>query len=100
MRAHNNLDGIFIQCNEHFWSQGLRLEGYVQVRKYYKNHLKALTSRVNVFTGVAYKNDPTIFSWNLYNEPRNPDNQTGPGSYSSSQCEHFLRPEHLTPLTR
>lgn len=50
-----------------------------KARSIYKAHLKALTNRVNVFTGTAYKNDPTIFSWNLCNEPRNPDVQPAPG---------------------
>lgn len=36
-----------------------------------------------MFTGIAYKNDPTIFSWNLYNEPRDPANQMGPGKPQS-----------------
>ncbi|KAL2899761.1 Mannan endo-1 4-beta-mannosidase 6, partial [Bienertia sinuspersici] len=37
---------------------------------YYKNHIKALLNRVNTITNVTYKDDPTIFSWELMNEPR------------------------------
>uniref|UniRef100_A0A0D9VLF9 mannan endo-1,4-beta-mannosidase n=1 Tax=Leersia perrieri TaxID=77586 RepID=A0A0D9VLF9_9ORYZ len=37
-------------------------------KRFYKNH--AVLTRVNKITGVAYKDDPTIFAWELMNEPR------------------------------
>eukprot|EP01018_Ginkgo_biloba_P023225 Gb_20498 [translate_table: standard] len=37
---------------------------------YYKNHVKAVLTRVNSVTGIAYKDDATIFAWELMNEPR------------------------------
>ena len=40
------------------------------VRGMYRAHLRYFTSRVNTFTGVPYRDDPTIFAWNLINEPR------------------------------
>uniref|UniRef100_A0A7N0V0H2 mannan endo-1,4-beta-mannosidase n=1 Tax=Kalanchoe fedtschenkoi TaxID=63787 RepID=A0A7N0V0H2_KALFE len=40
------------------------------VKEFYKNHVKAVLTRVNNITGVAYKDDPTIMSWELINEPR------------------------------
>lgn len=47
------------------------------VKGYYKNHIKTVLTRVNSITGVAYKDDPTIFSWELMNEPRCPSDPSG-----------------------
>ncbi|PNT50397.1 hypothetical protein POPTR_002G184500v4 [Populus trichocarpa] len=43
------------------------------VKEYYKNHVKAVLTRINSITGVAYKDDPTIFAWELINEPHSND---------------------------
>nr|AFK43830.1 unknown [Lotus japonicus] len=40
------------------------------VKQYYKNHIKAVLTRKNTITGLVYKDDPTIFAWELMNEPR------------------------------
>ncbi|MQM11592.1 hypothetical protein Taro_044494 [Colocasia esculenta] len=40
------------------------------VKEYYKAHVKAILTRVNAFTNITYKDDPTIFAWELMNEPR------------------------------
>ncbi|KAE8673914.1 Mannan endo-1,4-beta-mannosidase 6 [Hibiscus syriacus] len=40
------------------------------LRSYYKSHVKAVLNRVNTFTNITYKDDPTIFAWELMNEPR------------------------------
>ncbi|XP_058742729.1 mannan endo-1,4-beta-mannosidase 4-like [Vicia villosa] len=45
------------------------------VKQYYKNHIKTVLTRKNTINGLLYKDDPTIFSWELINEPR--VNQTG-----------------------
>lgn len=34
------------------------------------NHIRKVVGRVNSITGTEYKNDPTIMSWQLANEPR------------------------------
>lgn len=47
------------------------------VRGYYKNHVKAVLMRYNTFTGMVYKDDPTIFAWELMNEPRCPSDMSG-----------------------
>ncbi|KAF5752994.1 Glycosyl hydrolase superfamily protein isoform 1 [Tripterygium wilfordii] len=40
------------------------------VKSYYKNHVKTVLNRYNSFTGLHYKDDPTIMAWELINEPR------------------------------
>ncbi|KAK2657911.1 hypothetical protein Ddye_010963 [Dipteronia dyeriana] len=40
------------------------------LRSYYKAHVKTVLNRVNTLTNITYKNDPTIFAWELMNEPR------------------------------
>ncbi|KAL3630426.1 hypothetical protein CASFOL_023410 [Castilleja foliolosa] len=47
------------------------------VKGYYKNHVKAVLTRVNSFTGVAYKDDATIVGWELINEPRSQSDLSG-----------------------
>jgi mannan endo-1,4-beta-mannosidase len=40
-----------------------------RTRQDYKRWVEHVLNRVNTITGVAYKDDPTIFGWNLMNEP-------------------------------
>ncbi len=39
-------------------------------RAYYQQYVAHLVTRVNTVTGVAYKDDPTVFAWEVMNEPR------------------------------
>lgn len=39
-------------------------------RRLYKQHVAAIVKRRNSITGVPYRDDPTIFAWELINEPR------------------------------
>jgi mannan endo-1,4-beta-mannosidase len=36
----------------------------------FRVYIRTVIERTNTFTGVQYKNDPTVFSWELANEPR------------------------------
>ncbi|MBA0620723.1 hypothetical protein Godav_006409, partial [Gossypium davidsonii] len=39
--------------------------------------LQAVLTRNNTITGVLYKDDPTIFAWELINEPHCPTDPSG-----------------------
>jgi mannan endo-1,4-beta-mannosidase len=41
-----------------------------RIKQDYKNWITHLLNRTNTITGVQYRNDPTIFAWELANEPR------------------------------
>ncbi len=43
---------------------------YPQCKQWYKDHISAVLNRVNTFNGITYKDDPTVFAWELANEPR------------------------------
>ncbi|KAK9723746.1 hypothetical protein RND81_05G022600 [Saponaria officinalis] len=47
------------------------------LKTYYRNHVKTVLNRVNTYTNVTYKDDPTIFAWELMNEPRCTSDSTG-----------------------
>lgn len=40
------------------------------IKEWYKNYIKTMLNHENAYTGVKYKDDPTIFAWELANEPR------------------------------
>ena len=39
-------------------------------KELFADHVRTVVSRVNTVTGVPYKDDPAIFSWQIANEPR------------------------------
>jgi mannan endo-1,4-beta-mannosidase len=64
-------------------------------RSAYAAYVTQLASRTNSVTGVAYKEDPTIFAWELANEPR----CQGSGAYpSSNNCTLNYAKYHVQPI--
>ncbi len=50
-------------AREKFWSCG-------PCKDMYKAYINYVLNRVNIYTGVAYKDEPTIMIWEVMNEPR------------------------------
>ncbi|KAL8461572.1 hypothetical protein ACS0TY_032888 [Phlomoides rotata] len=40
------------------------------IKGYYRDYVKAILGRKNSYTGVKYSDEPSIFAWELINEPR------------------------------
>jgi len=51
------------------------------MKQWYKAYVNHIVNRVNFYTKVVYKDDPTIFSWELCNEPRCIGNECATGMY-------------------
>ncbi|QHO39285.1 Mannan endo-1,4-beta-mannosidase [Arachis hypogaea] len=62
--------GLNVSSDDDFFS-------HPTLRTYYKNHVKTVLNRVNTLTNITYKEDPTIFAWELMNEPRCTSDPTG-----------------------
>jgi mannan endo-1,4-beta-mannosidase len=60
----------FMQMSASFY----RLE---EAQALYRNYLSAVVNRRNSYTGVYYRDDPVIMSWELANEPRPGSNKEG-----------------------
>ncbi|MCX7772649.1 MAG: cellulase family glycosylhydrolase [Clostridia bacterium] len=48
-----------------------------RVKTIYKDYVKNLANRKNTYSNVLYKNDPTVMTWELMNEPRCESDQSG-----------------------
>ncbi|CAJ2671015.1 unnamed protein product [Trifolium pratense] len=72
------------------------------LRSYYKAYVKTVLTRVNTFTNITYKEDPTIFAWELMNEPSCYSDPTGDKLQDWIQEMAFhvkkIDPKHLVEI--
>ncbi|WOG97541.1 hypothetical protein DCAR_0416882 [Daucus carota subsp. sativus] len=55
--------GVLLNNDDDFYTHHI-------VKGYYRNHVQRVMTRINTITKRAYKDDSTIMSWELINEPR------------------------------
>ena len=46
-------------------------------RRWFKNFISHVVGRVNTVNGVAYRDEPAIFAWEIINEPRYTGDSSG-----------------------
>jgi hypothetical protein len=61
--VNTNLNPEGVLYHDQFWTNQW-------CRQWYKDYVTKLLNRTNTITGVQYKDDPTIFAWEIVNEPR------------------------------
>jgi mannan endo-1,4-beta-mannosidase len=66
----------------------------------FNNHIRYIISRKNSVTGQLYKDDPTIMSWELANEPRGVNNKLEYRTWVNETCALIknLDANHLVTL--
>ena len=68
----------------------------------YKNYIKHFLNRTNTYTGVKYKDDSTIMTWELGNEPRCKSDATGVTLYNwAKEMSEYIKSidsNHLVAL--
>ena len=58
-----------------------------------------MITRTNKFTGVMYRDDPTILAWELMNEPRCPSDLSGKTLQVDLQLKRFIRISWFSVVT-
>ena len=60
-------------------------------RSMFADHLAAITSRINTVNGRRYSEDPTIFAWDLLNEPRCKGSARIAGQFNGGDCHDTIQ---------
>ena len=92
---------------EHSWLEFMefsaRFYTHPQANQAYRNYISMLVNRENRYTGVRYQDDPTIMAWQLGNEPRPGEGESGERNFDAftrwvGETADFIRsidPNHL-----
>ncbi|CAN1303252.1 Mannan endo-1,4-beta-mannosidase 6 [Linum perenne] len=68
------------------------------LRSYYKAHVKMVLNRVNTINNITYKEDPTIFAWELINEPRCTSDPSESWIQEMAVYVKSMDPKHLVEI--
>ena len=86
--ANSGLYGTYIAYVDRFYA-------CATCQTAYRAHINTVIHRVNTVNGRTYRDDPTIFSWQLANEPRDyPSNWVG----DTAQYIKSLDPNHMVSV--
>ena len=55
--------GVFMEYSAKFYD-------CTECQTWYRDHIETMIGHTNPYTGLKYRDDPTIFAWELANEPR------------------------------
>jgi len=55
---------------EKFITYAAKFYSYPECQDWFRDHIAMLIGRTNPYTGIKYRDDPAVFSWELGNEPR------------------------------
>jgi mannan endo-1,4-beta-mannosidase len=53
-----------------FMAYSAKFYNCMECQSWYRDHIKMIVNHLNPYTGLKYRDDPAIFSWELANEPR------------------------------
>ncbi len=77
---------------EKFIGYSAKFYGYEACQTWFRNHIAMLVNRTNPYTGLKYRDDPAVFSWELANEPRRYPQSWIDGT---SAYIHSIDPNHM-----
>jgi len=86
-----------------FMEFSARFYTHAEANAAYRQYIEMLVNRENPFTGVRYRDDPTIMAWQLGNEPRPGEGESGKQNFEAfttwvGETGDFIRsldPNHL-----
>ena len=53
-----------------FMAYSAKFYDYAECQTWYRDHIEMIINHTNPYNGLMYRDDPTIFAWELANEPR------------------------------